>query len=34
LRHRLACNFHAAGENLTPDKIIDMLLRQVSEPRN
>ena len=34
LRHRLACNFHAAGENLTPDAIISMLLKHVPEPKN
>ncbi len=34
LRHRLACNFHAAGENLTPDLIIDMLLRHVPESKD
>ncbi|MDD3118767.1 MAG: MoxR family ATPase [Victivallales bacterium] len=33
LRHRLACNFHAAGENLTPDAIIELLLQQVPEPK-
>jgi len=33
LRHRLSCNFHAAGENLTPDAIIEMLLKQVPEPK-
>ena len=33
LRHRLACNFHAAGENLTSDAIIDMLLKHVPEPK-
>ena len=34
LRHRMACNFHAAGENLTPDSIINMLLKHVPEPKN
>ncbi len=34
LRHRMACNFHAAGENLTPDAIISMLLKHVPEPKN
>ena len=34
LRHRMACNFHAAGENLTTDALIDMLLQAVPEPRN
>ena len=34
LRHRMACNFHAAGENLTPDTIITMLLKHVPEPKN
>ena len=33
LRHRMACNFHAAGENLTTDSLIDMLLKTVPEPR-
>ncbi len=33
LRHRLACNFHAAGENLNTDSIIDMLLDAVPEPK-
>ncbi len=32
LRHRIACNFHAAGEQLTPDSIIAMLIKQVPEP--
>ncbi len=34
LRHRLACNFHAAGENLTTDAIISMLVKYVPEPKN
>ncbi|MFA7230018.1 MAG: AAA family ATPase [Victivallaceae bacterium] len=34
LRHRMACNFHAAGDNLNPDAIIKMLLEHVPEPRN
>jgi MoxR-like ATPase len=34
LRHRMACNFHAAGENLTTDSIIGMLLEYVPEPKN
>lgn len=34
LRHRMACNFHAAGENLTTDSLIDMLLQAVPEPRS
>ncbi|MBO4513737.1 MAG: MoxR family ATPase [Victivallales bacterium] len=34
LRHRMACNFHAAGENLNTDAIIDMLLQTVPEPKN
>ncbi|MDD5599334.1 MAG: MoxR family ATPase [Victivallaceae bacterium] len=33
MRHRMACNFHAAGENLTPDSIIKMLVEYVPEPK-
>jgi hypothetical protein len=29
----MACNFHAAGENLTPDSIIKMLVEYVPEPK-
>ena len=32
MRHRMACNFHAVGENLTPDSIIKKLLEHVPEP--
>jgi MoxR-like ATPase len=32
MRHRMACNFHAVGENLTPDSIIKMLIEHVPEP--
>ncbi|MDD5697683.1 MAG: MoxR family ATPase [Victivallaceae bacterium] len=32
MRHRMACNFHAVGENLTPDSIIKLLLDHVPEP--
>ncbi len=32
MRHRMACNFHAVGENLTPDSIIKMLIDYVPEP--
>lgn len=32
MRHRMACNFHAVGENLTPDSIIKMLIEYVPEP--
>ena len=32
MRHRMACNFHAIGENLTPDSIIKMLIDYVPEP--
>ncbi len=32
MRHRMSCNFHAVGENLTPDSIIKMLIEYVPEP--
>lgn len=32
LRHRMACNFHAAGENLSTDAIIAMLIKHIPEP--
>jgi MoxR-like ATPase len=32
MRHRMACNFHAVGENLDPDSIIKMLIEYVPEP--
>ena len=31
LRHRIACNFHAVGENLTSDMIVEQLIRYVPE---
>jgi MoxR-like ATPase len=33
LRHRIMTNFHAEAEGVTPDRIVDLLLKQVSEPR-
>jgi len=33
LRHRIGCNFHAVGENLTADDIIARLLKEAPEPR-
>jgi len=33
MRHRLFTNFNADAEGITPDYIIDMLLREVPEPR-
>ena len=33
LRHRIGCNFHAVGENLTADDIVKQLLEQVPEPK-
>ena len=33
LRHRIGCNFHAVGENLTADDIVRQLLEQVPEPK-
>ena len=31
LRHRIACNFHAVGENLTSDMIVEQLIGYVPE---
>ena len=31
LRHRIACNFHAVGENLTSDILVGKLLEAVPE---
>jgi MoxR-like ATPase len=33
LRHRIMTNFHAEAEGITPDKIVDMLLKHVGEPK-
>ena len=33
LRHRLFTNFNADAEAITPDKIVDLLLKAVPEPR-
>jgi MoxR-like ATPase len=33
LRHRIMTNFHAEAEGITPDKLVGMLLKHVSEPR-
>jgi MoxR-like ATPase len=33
LRHRIITNFHAEAEGMTPDKIVGLLLKNVSEPR-
>ncbi len=33
LRHRLFTNFNADAEGVTPDKIVEMLLKEVPEPR-
>jgi MoxR-like ATPase len=33
LRHRVMVNFHGEAEGATPDKIVSMLLDQVTEPR-
>ena len=31
LRHRIACNFHAVGENLTSDILVEKLMEAVPE---
>src|SRR6202171_405853 len=33
LRHRIMTNFHAEAEGITPDKIVQDLLKHVSEPK-
>jgi MoxR-like ATPase len=33
LRHRIFTNFNADAEGVTPDDIVDMLVREVAEPR-
>jgi MoxR-like ATPase len=33
LRHRVMTNFHAEAEGVSPDKLVDMLLKYVSEPK-
>jgi len=34
LTHRIACNFHAAGEGVDATQIIDRLLKYVAEPNS
>ena len=33
LRHRIMTNFHAEAEGISPDRIVDMLLEAVDEPK-
>jgi len=33
LRHRIMTNFHAEAEGMNPNKIVDLLLKHVHEPR-
>jgi MoxR-like ATPase len=33
LRHRIITNFHAEAEGMTPDKLVDQLLKHVTEPK-
>jgi len=33
LRHRIMTNFHANAEGVTPDDIVDRLLKEIAEPR-
>jgi len=33
LRHRVMTNFHAEAEGVSADKLVDMLLKHVSEPK-
>jgi MoxR-like ATPase len=33
LRHRIMTNFHAEAEGMSPDKIVELLLKHVTEPR-
>jgi MoxR-like ATPase len=33
MRHRIITNFHGEAEGITPEKVVDMILEQVPEPR-